>query len=142
MYNLLSADISYYYQMKQYLETLNTIFPGDRTFRFNRKSDKLYIDMNWFDQLLPGYYLVIELFTFVDPETVTKVYNDYFLKKYATALIKRQWGANLSKFSGVQLPGGVALNGDKIYDQAIDEIAKLEDEIQNRFEEPSAFFVG
>lgn len=142
LYNLMSGDMTYYYQTKQYLQTLDMLFPGDRTFRFNRKSDKLYIDFNWYDQLLPGCYIVIELFTYLDPETVTKVYNDYFLKKYATALIKRQWGENLSKMSGIQLPGGVILDGDKIWTRATEEIAKLEDEMQNRFEEPPAFFVG
>jgi hypothetical protein len=142
LYNLMSADMVYFAQVKGYLEMLDMLFPGDRTFRFNRKSEKLYIDCEWYTTLLPGCYIVIELFTFLDPEVVTKMYNDYFLKKYATALIKRQWGNNAKKFDGVQLPGGVTLNGQKIYDEAIAEIEKLEDEMKNSFEEPSAMFVG
>ena len=100
------------------------------------------VDMDWEKDAGLGDYLIVNAFRILDPSTYTDVYNDMFLKRYATALIKRQWGENLKKFEGVQLPGGVTLNGQKIYDEAIEELTKIEEEVQSRFELPTDFFVG
>jgi hypothetical protein len=98
--------------------------------------------MDWGRDAVIGDILIVECFRILDPDQFTDVYNDMFLKRYATALIKRQWGDNLKKFQGVQLPGGVLLNGQVIYDEATQEIEKIESEIQSRFELPVDFFLG
>lgn len=142
MYDLLSTDLVYYSQVKQHLQTLEMLLPGERTIRFNRKMNRLYVDVNWLETFTPGSYVVAECFRILDPEQFTEVYNDIFLKRYATALIKRQWGENMKKFEGMTLPGGVKMNGQQIYDEAIKEIADIEQEMQNRYELPVDFMVG
>lgn len=142
MYNLLSADLIYYTQVKQTLEMYDMLFPGKRSIRYNRKMDKMFIDVNWSEVFQPGDYIIIECYRILDPNTYTQVYNDMFLKRYATALIKRQWGENMKKFGGIQLPGGVILNGKEIYDEAVEEIATIENEMQLKSELPVDFMVG
>lgn len=142
MYDLLSTDLIYYAQVKQHLQMLEMLLPSERSIRFNRKMNRLYLDINWNEVLLPGNYIVVECFRILDPEQWTEVYNDLFLKRYATALIKRQWGDNMKKFEGIQLPGGVTLNGQKVYDEAMQEISEIEREMQMRYELPTDFLVG
>lgn len=141
MPSLMSFDIGYYTQLKTHLETINDTFVGQKPIRFRRHTNRLYLDWNWKTATI-GNYIVVEAFSVIDPEEFTDVYNDMWLKKYLTALIKRQWGMNLKKFSGIQLPGGVMMNGQIIYDEAIAEIKELELEIQSTFQEPTDFFVG
>ena len=142
MYNLLSADMVYYTQVQQHLSMLDMLLVGDRSFKYNRKMDKMYIDMNWEEVLNPDDFIVVECYRILDPSTYTQVYNDMFLKRYSTALIKRQWGENMKKFGGIQLPGGVILNGKEIYDEAVEEIATIENEMQLKSELPIDFMVG
>lgn len=142
MYNLLSADMIYYTQVQQHLSMLDMLLVGDRSIRYNRKMDKMYIDINWEEVFEPGDYIIIECYRILDPTTYTQVYDDMFLKRYATALIKRQWGENMKKFGGIQLPGGVILNGKEIYDEAVEEIATIENEMQLKSELPVDFMVG
>lgn len=142
MYNLLSADMVYYTQVQQHLSMLDMLLVGDRSFKYNRKMDKMYIDMNWEEVLNPDDFVVIECYRILDPSTYTQVYDDMFLKRYSTALIKRQWGENMKKFGGIQLPGGVILNGKEIYDEAVEEIATIENEMQLKSELPIDFMVG
>ena len=142
MYDLMSTDLVYYTQLKQHLETLDMILPGQRTFRFNRKQNRIYLDLDWHTVFTPGQFIVAEVYAIVNPDDFAKVYDDYFLKKYTTALIKRQWGNNMSKFKGIQLPGGVTLNGADMYKEANDEINNIEEEMQNRFEVPPAMMIG
>lgn len=104
--------------------------------------NRLYVDMNWTGDVDIGTYIIVECWRILDPDTYTDVYNDMFLKRYCTALIKRQWGENLKKFQGVQLPGGVTINADQIYQDAIAEITQIETEMQSRFELPVDFFTG
>jgi hypothetical protein len=118
------------------------IFPGMRSIRFNRKTDKLYIDVNWSETFQVGDYIIVECYRILDPTEYTKVYNDMFLKMYTTALIKRQWGENMKKFGGIQLPGGVLLNGQQVYDEAVDEIKQIENEMQLKSELPVDFYTG
>ena len=118
------------------------LFTVSATTLFNRKQDKLFLETDWANKFNVGDILVIECYRMLDPTQYTEVYNDVFLKKYCTALIKRQWGENLKKFEGVQLPGGVTLNGKTIYDEAVDEINKIEEEMNLKWELPPDGFIG
>jgi len=142
LYSLMSTNLIYYYQVKQELELINQILVGTKPIRFNRHMNRLYVDMNWTGDVDIGTYIIVECWRILDPDTYTDVYNDMFLKRYCTALIKRQWGENLKKFQGVQLPGGVTINADQIYQDAIAEITQIETEMQSRFELPVDFFTG
>ncbi len=118
------------------------LFTVTPTIHFNRKQNKLYLETNWSDKFSVGDILIVEAYRILDPETYTEVYDDMFLKQYATALIKRQWGENLKKFEGVQLPGGVTLNGKTIYDEAVEEINKIEEQMSLRWELPPTGLLG
>lgn len=142
LYSLMSTDLIYYTQVKMELELINQLLVGTKPVRFNRHVNRLYIDWDWSADIAEGDFAIVECYRILDPDTYIDVYDDYFLKKYTTALIKRQWGVNLKKFSGLQLPGGVMLNGDTIYQEAIGEIKAIEDEMQSRFELPVDMFVG
>jgi hypothetical protein len=138
----MSTNIIYYYQVKSELELINQILVGIKPIRFNRHMNRLYIDMDWGADATVGDFIIVECYRILDPETYRDVYNDMFLKRYCTALIKRQWGENLKKFNGVQLPGGVTINADQIYQDALDEIKQIESDMQSRFELPVDFFTG
>jgi len=142
LYSIMSTDIVYYSMVKSELELINQLLVGQKPIRFNKHTNRLYIDMDWTRDVRLGYFLIVEAYKLLDAETYTDVYNDRMLKKLATAYIKRQWGSNLKKFSGVLLPGGVMLNGDSIYQEAMEEIKDAEQELQNRFELPPDMFVG
>ena len=142
MYSLMSTDLIYYSQVKTQLELINQLLVGQKPIRYNRHMNRLYVDMDWEADGVVGDYMIVECYRILDPDTFTDVYNDMFLKRYATALIKRQWGENLKKFAGVQLPGGVTLNGVVIYQEAIDEITNLESEMQSKYEIPPEFITG
>jgi hypothetical protein len=138
----MSVDMIHYTMIQNHLQMINMLLVGEKPFRYNRHMNKLFVDMDWEKDAGLGDYLIVNAFRILDPSTYTDVYNDMFLKRYATALLKRQWGENLKKFEGVQLPGGVTLNGQKIFEEALEEIQKIEDEVQSRFELPTDFFVG
>lgn len=142
MFDLLNTSIIYYEQVKQQLALIDQLLVGSKSFRFQRHMNRLYIDMGWTTDITEGEYIIVEAYKILDPNTWTDVYNDRFLKRYATALIKRQWGANLKKFEGIQMPGGVTLNGQKIYDEAVEEIRYLETEMQSTYVEPPNFMMG
>lgn len=142
LYSLQSIDMIYYSQVKTHLNLINDLLVGQKPVRFNRHQNRLYIDMAWETDVDVGEYMIVECYRILDPNTYTDVYNDMYLKKYATALIKKQWGNNLKKFEGVQLPGGVTLNGQKIYEEAVEELKELKDEVQNTYQLPVDFFVG
>lgn len=142
LYSLMSTNLIYYYQVKQELELINQVLVGTKPVRFNRHMNRLYIDMDWTGDVNVGDYIIVECYRILDPETYRDVYNDRFLKQYTTALFKRQWGENLKKFAGVQLPGGVTINADKIYEDALEEIKQIEAEMQSRFELPVDMFTG
>ena len=142
MYNLLSADLTYYSMVKSHMNLLENIFVSDRQIRFNRKTNRLYIDTDMDRTFNVGDYVIVEAMALVDGADYAEVYDDMFLKKYATALIKRQWGENMKKFGGIQLPGGVTLNGDQIFQEAVAEINAVEEEMQLKYELPPSFMVG
>jgi hypothetical protein len=125
----------------QHLRLLDIMFVGEAPIRFNRHTSKLFIDWDWKKAVI-GDWLVMEGYIIVNPDTYTKVYNDRMLKKLATALIKRQWGNNMKKFGGMQLPGGIIMNGQQVFDEAILEITQIEQQIRAEYEEPPMFLVG
>ena len=143
MYDLrLGGSLSFYYQTQQYLSTINQLIGDNLTpVRFSRHQDRLHIDTDW-TNLAVGDYIIVDCDAVIDPASFTDVYNDMWLKRYVTALIKQQWGVNISKFEGMQLPGGVILNGRAIMEDALTEIEKLEEEIRLNFEMPVDFYVG
>jgi len=142
MFDLLSTSIIYYEQVKSHLALIDQLLVGSKSFRFQRHQNRLFLDMSWNTDVSVGEYVIVECYKILDPNTWTDVYNDRFLKRYATALIKKQWGNNLKKFAGIQMPGGVTLNGKEIYDEAVAEIEYLENEAQSTYVEPPDFMVG
>jgi hypothetical protein len=143
MHNLAYAGtMSYFYQTKTYMSMVEQILRPITSIRFNRHMNKLFIDGRWGTIIKQGIWIAIEGYIVVDPEEYNSVYNDYFLKRYATSLIKRQWAVNLKKFEGIQLPGGVTLNGQIMYDEATTELERLEEECRLAWQEPINFMVG
>lgn len=131
-----------YYVLKTNLALWDQIVNGLVAIRFNRHMSRLYIDMDWTTDVVSGNYIIIEGFQILDPETYTRVYNDKWLKKYATALLKKQWGTNMKKYQGVQLIGGVTMDGQTIYGEALAEIKELELEVKQKYSLPTEFFTG
>jgi hypothetical protein len=142
LFDLLSTSIIYYQQIKSHLSLIEMLLVGQKTVEFSRHTNRMYLDMDWKAEVNPGEYIIVECYRILDPTEFPDVYNDWFLKRYATALIKRQWGENLKKFEGIQMPGGVTLNGQKIWEEAIAEIDNLENEMESRYQAPPNFFLG
>ena len=142
LYDFSSTSIINYDVVLRHLDFLDHILVGEKPIRFNQHDNRLYIDMDWSNDLATDEYIVIECYRKLDPATYTDVWNDIYLKRYTTALFKKQWGANLSKFGGVQMIGGVTLNGVEIYQQAMQDIEKLEQEIRSTFELNPAMMIG
>lgn len=137
------GDLVHYEMVQQYVSLLDLKLNGQSNFsRFNRHMNQLHIDMNWEDEVEVDDYIIVECMRIVDPSTYTDVYNDMFLKQYSTALIKQQWGANLIKFEGMQLPGGVTLNGRQLFDDATTEIQTIREQMQLNYELPVDFYMG
>jgi hypothetical protein len=143
LYDFTSASYINYTLTMQHLRSLEILFTGEVPIRFQRHTQRLYIDWAWGAEEAPiGTVVVSEAYANIDPSVFNRVWNDRWLKEYATALIKRTWGNNLKKFSGLQLPGSVTLNGDKIYDEAVAEIEKLENEMQSEYGAPLEWFMN
>ena len=142
LYDFSSTSVINYDIVLRHLDFLDHILVGEKPIRFNQHDNRLYIDMDWTNDLATDEYLVIECYRKLDPDTYTDVWNDIYLKRYVTALFKKQWGANLSKFGGVQMIGGVTLNGVEIYQQAMQDIEKLEQEIRSSYELNPAMMIG
>ena len=148
-YQLFLNDIYYwgatellsYAMVKTYLEDINFLLTTEKQIRFNKRQDRLYLDLD-FGSLSVGDYLVIDCFTLLDPSTYPRVWNDSFLKPYTTALIKRQWGQNMSKFQGVKLPGGIELNGREMYEDAEKELLRIRENMSNTYELPPLDMIG
>lgn len=143
LYDFTSTSYTNFSITMQHLQNLEQMFTGDIPIRFQRHTHQLHVDWAWGGtEAAVGSVVVAEGYRSIDPETYESIYNDMWLKKYTTALIKRQWGEQMKKFGNVQLPGGIVLNGKETYDEAIDEITKLEDEMQDRYSLPVMFQVG
>ena len=141
LYDLTSTSIIYYKTVMSHLSLLDLELNGHPLFRFNRRSSKLYLDMNWDTDVSLGDFVVVECYRALDPAENAKVWDELWLKHYVTALFKKQWATNIKKFQGIQLVGGVTLDGDKLYDEATGEIKDLEDELMNK-SAPLDFFLG
>jgi len=136
LYDFSSTSIVHYEMTMRHLDFLDHILVGEKPMRFNQLSNRLFVDMDWGTDITAGEYLIFEVFRKLDPDTYTDIYDDIYLKRYATALIKKQWGQNLSKFSGTAMLGGVTLNGPELFSTALTEQQKLEEEIRSNYEEP------
>lgn len=142
IWDMSNTSMVYYTQARSHISMLDMILNGTKPIRFNRHQNRLHIDMSWANSVEAGNYIIVECYRALDPVTWTDVWNDMWLKRYATALIKKQWATNIKKFSGITLPGGVTLDGDKLYDEAIGEIKELEDRAQDTFSLPPDFMLG
>ena len=148
-YQLFLNDIYYYgstellsYAMtKTYLEDINFLLTTQKQIRFNKRQDRLYLDIDW-SSVSADEFLVLDVFRTLNPNDYGKVFNDSFLKRYFTANLKRQWGQNLIKFQGVKLPGGVELNGRQIYDDAMNDLTIIREQMSNTYEIPPLDFIG
>ena len=148
-YQLFLNDIYYwgatelltYAMTKTYLEDINFLLTTEKQIRFNQRQDRLYIDIDW-SSMTAGDYLILDCFRAMNPNDYTRVWNDSFLKKYTTALIKKQWGQNLLKFQGVKLPGGIEMNGRQIYDDAEKELEIIREQMSNTYELPPLDMIG
>lgn len=142
LWDLSSTSYVNYSLTMQHLQTLDLIFTGETPIRFNRLTDKLYIDWDWDSDVAVDEWIIVEGFIITDPTTYTQVWNDRMLKKLATAYVKKQWGTNMKKYDKMQLPGGVTMNGQQIYEEAVNDISAVEQEIRNTYEAPPGFLVG
>ena len=141
LYYFNSVELLQYSMTKTYLEDIDHLLTTDKQIRFNKRQDRLYLDIDWGAQTVDDF-IVIDCYRILDPNSFTGVYNDSFLKKYLTSLIKRQWGQNLIKFGGVKLPGGIELNGRQLYDDAERELSELQSRMAMDYELPPYDFIG
>jgi hypothetical protein len=141
LYTLTSVSMVPYYMALQHIQFLEQFLVGQQPLRYNRIIGKCYIDMDW-TIVNVGDYLILECYQVVDPEVFNKGYNERWLQNYATVLIKEQWGTNLKKFDGMQMPGGLKFNGQKIYDEARQERAAMEQEMISGFSMPVHDMIG
>ena len=141
IYYFSSMELLSYTQTKRYLEDIDFILHPDKQIRFNRRQNRLYIDSDY-SSMKEDDYLIIECYRTLDPNDFTKVYNDPFLKRYFTALLKKQWGSNMMKFRGVKMPGGVELNGREIYDEGVKELDVLDEKMSSTYELPVMDMIG
>ena len=142
LYDLVDVNLSRYGMIQSRLGDIDKTLIGSHPFDYNRHMDRIYIYMDWTNDIKVDEYLILECYRILDPETYTQIYNDRWLKRYTTSLIKRQWGENLKKYQGVVLPGGITLDGKTIYDEAVEEIRLIEEQINLKYELPVDFNVG
>lgn len=141
LYTLTSVSMVPYYMTMEHLALISELLVGQQPIRFNRHKNRIYIDMDW-DKVNAGEYLLIEAYEVIDPDTWNQVWSDRWLQNYTTAKIKYQWGSNLTKFTGMNLPGGVQFNGEKILNDAQDELQKMEQEMISSYSLPVSDMIG
>lgn len=141
-YSLTASSYSYYVVARMHLSMLDMIVTGEIPFRYNKTINRVTLYMNWSGRLNEGDYIVFQAHRIVDPGVYSKIYNDTWLKEYTTALFKKQWGANLSKYTNFQLPGGIVINGDRIQAEGANEVEMLEQKLRDTFEYPPMMIVG
>ncbi len=141
LYYFNSVELLQYAMVKSYLEDIDFLLTTDKQIRFNKRQNRMYLDIDWGAQSA-GNFIVIDCYRILNPNDFTKVYNDSFLKQYLTSLIKRQWGQNLIKFRGVKLPGGIELNGRELYDDGQRELDDLKQRMTSEYELPPYDFIG
>jgi len=141
LYQFNSVELLQYSMIKTRLEDIDFLLSTDKQIRFNQRQDRLYLDIDWGAEE-PGTFIVLDCFRALDPDSFSQIYNDYFVKKYLTALMKRQWGQNLIKFKGVKLPGGIELNGREIYEDGQRELDAIKERMSQEYELPPFDFIG
>lgn len=141
LYTLTSQSMVPYFMAMQHIQLLEELLVGKQPIRYERHRDRLHIDMNW-EKVEVGHYIIVEAYEVIDPDVWTDAWGDRWLQNYCTAKIKYQWGSNLTKFTGLNLPGGVQFNGEKILDDAAAEIAKMEEEMLNSYSLPNMDMIG
>ena len=141
LYFFNSVNLLQYSMTKRYLEDIDFLLTTDKQIRFNKRQNRLYLDIDWESQD-KDQYIVLDCYRVLDPSTFTNVYNDSFLKRYCTALIKKQWGQNLIKFRGVKLPGGIEFNGREIYQDGVEEVNAIRDQMSSTYELPPLDMIG
>ena len=127
---------------QSYISLVSDLLDPEKQIRFNRVTDRLYLDMNWSETVTAGDFLVVDCYVTLNPDTYTDIYNDIMLKKYVTAAFRKQWGMNLIKYQGINLPGGVQFDGQALISQGNEEMERLESELQDKYELPPDFFTG
>lgn len=143
MHSLISTDLVSYYMFKSHVELMRMLFQGKKGLRFNRVTDRVYIDIDWLHNTVkPDEYVILVAYQEVDPLTFGEVYSNYFVREFCFAILKQQWGENLKKYNGIALPGNVTLNGQAIYDEAVKYREELELRIKKEWQEPVDFLVG
>ena len=140
-FNLGYDGLLSYAMTKTYIEDIDFLLSTNKQIRYNKRNNRLYLDIDW-GSTKEDTYIIIDCQRIMDPANYAGVYNDSFLKKYFTSLVKRQWGQNLIKFQGVKLPGGVELNGRQIYEDAVYELQRIEDRMLSTYEIPPLDLIG
>ena len=142
LYDFTSTQFYHYYMIQQHLETIDFLLEGMKPIRYSQVQDRLYLDLDWTADMLVDQYVVIKAWRALDPLTWNEIYNQLWIKDYTTAKIKKQWGQNLTKFNGVQMPGGVTLNGEMIYNDAVEELKILDEQLRTTWETPPLDMIG
>lgn len=141
LYTLTSVSMVPYYMAMSHIQFLEQMLVGKQPIRYNRHTNKLYIDMDW-DRVTVGHFIIVEAYEVIDPDVFTDAWSDRWLLRYAACLIKQQWGSNLKKFAGMKMPGGLTFNGQVIYDEATSERAALEKEMISSYSLPVTDMIG
>jgi hypothetical protein len=141
LYTLTSVSMVPYYMTMEHLALISELLVGQQPIRYTRHKDRVYVDMDW-DKINAGEYLLFEAYEVIDPEVYTDVWTDRWLQNYTVEKIKYQWGSNLTKFIGMQLPGGVQFNGERILEDARQQLDKLEQEMISSYSLPVSDMIG
>ena len=141
LYFFNSVELLQYSMTKRYLEDIDFLLTTDKQIRFNKRQDRLYLDIDWKSQAV-NQFIVLDCYRALDPENFSQIYNDSFLKRYCTAMIKKQWGQNLIKFRGVKFPGGIDFNGREIYQEGVEEVNAIREQMSSTYELPPLDMIG
>ena len=141
LYFFNSVELLQYSMTKRYLEDIDFLLTTDKQIRFNKRQDRLYLDIDWKSQAV-NQFIVLDCYRALDPENFSQIYNDSFLKRYCNAMIKKQWGQNLIKFRGVKLPGGIEFNGREIYQDGVEEVNAIREQMSSTYELPPLDMIG
>ena len=142
LYDFTSTQFYHYYMIQQHLGTIDFLLEGIKPTRYVATQDRLYLDMDWGADVLLDSYFVIKCWRALDPTTWTEIYDNMWVKDYTAAKIKKQWGQNMTKFQNVQMPGGVTLNGEMIYNDAVQELKDLDEQLRQEWETPPLDMIG
>ena len=142
LYDFTSTQFYHYYMIQQHLGTIDFLLEGLKPTRYIATQDRLYLDMDWTTDVVIDQYILIKAWRALDPTTWTEIYDNMWVKDYTAAKIKKQWGQNMTKFQNVQMPGGVTLNGEMIYNDAVQELKDLDEQLRTEWETPPLDMIG